>query len=110
MVAIGAETIHKIKTTQTEIEPYIIEMISNSDEATCPYKLLVKGQRETDDTKEIVTKIARMLYENDLLSRLDISLNNEEAFDTILYAFGYWGGKTLYKYGNQICRCQNKCY
>jgi hypothetical protein len=108
MVAIGAETIQKIKMVTNEVEPYIIEMISNSDEASCPYRLLAEGQ--TDETRDIVARIARMLYENDLLSKLDISLENEEAFDTLLYAFGYWGGKTLYKYGNQICRCQNKCY
>ncbi|MEE9151450.1 MAG: hypothetical protein V3U20_06430 [Thermoplasmata archaeon] len=110
MVAIGAETIRKIKLAQNVVEPHIINMIMNSDQARCPYRLLMAGQAETDETKEIVTNIARMLYKNDLLTGLDISLSDEESFDTILYAFGYWGGKTLYKHGNEICRCENKCY
>lgn len=110
MVAISADTIRKIKTVQIAVEPHIVDMIRDSDEANCPYRLLREGYPETVETKEIVTKVARMLYKNNLLSELDISLSNEESYNTLLYAFGYWGGKTLYKYGNDICRCDNKCY
>lgn len=110
MVVIGAEKIEKIKKAQKDVEPYIIDMIMKSDEASCPYRLLREEYQETDESQEIVTMMARMLYENDLLSRLEISLEDDDSFDTLLYAFGYWGGKTLYKHGSDICRCQNKCY
>lgn len=110
MVAIGAETIRKIKKSQNVVEPHIIDMIRSSDESNCPFRLLREGYPDTDETREIVTKVARMLYQNDLLNKLGISLSKEEAYDTILYAFGYWGGKTLYKHGNEICRCKDRCY
>jgi hypothetical protein len=110
MVAISADTIRKIKNVQNAVEPYIVNMIKKSDESTCPYRLLKEGYPETMETKEIVTTVARMLYKNNLLGKLDISLSNDDSYDTLLYAFGYWGGKTIYKYGNDICRCDNKCY
>ena len=110
MVAIGADTIRKIKSAQIAVEPHIVNMIKASNESNCPYRLLRDGYPDTKETKEIITRVARMLYQNNLLSELDISLSNQESYDTLLYAFGYWGGKTLFKHGNSICRCSNKCY
>ena len=110
MVAIEAKMLKKIKSVQGEVEPHIVDMIKCSDEGNCPYKVLKMGDYESEDAKDAVTKIARMLYKTGLLTKLNMSLADDEAFDTLLYAFGYWGGQTLYRHGNEICQCQNKCY
>jgi len=110
MVAVDAKTVQKIKRVQSQVEPYIIDMIKQSNEFTCPFRMLKEGFPNQDDAKDIVTRVARMLYKNGLLNKLEISLSDEEAFDALLYAFGYWGGKTLFKHGDNICRCREKCY
>ena len=110
MVAIEAKTLQKIRSIQDEVEPHIVDMIKCSDESNCPYKMLKTGDYQSADAKNAVTKIARMLYKTGLLTKLDVSLSDDEAFDTLLYAFGYWGGQTLYRHGNDICRCQDRCY
>ena len=110
MVAIEAKMLKKIKLVQGEVEPHIVDMIKYSDEGNCPYKALGMGDYESEDAKEAVTKIARMLYKTGLLTKLNMSLADDEAFDTLLFAFGYWGGQTLFRHGSDICQCQNRCY
>ena len=110
MVAIKAKTLKKIKAVQGEVEPHIVDMIKCSDEQSCPYKVLKLGNYESEEAKNAVAKIARMLYKTGLLTKLDMSLADDEAFDTLLYAFGYWGGQTLYRHGSDICQCQERCY
>jgi hypothetical protein len=68
MVAIKAKTLKKIKAVQGEVEPHIVDMIKCSDEGNCPYKVLKKGDYESEDAKDAVTKIARMLYKTGLLT------------------------------------------
>ena len=110
MVAIEAKVLKKIKSVQGEVEPHIVNMIKRSNERNCPYKVLKMGDYESEDAKDAVTKIARMLYKSGLLTKLNMSLADDEAFDTLLYAFGYWGGQTLYRHGSEICQCQERCY
>ena len=110
MVAIADGTLQKIKNAHGEVEPLIMEMIKGSNESNCPYKLMKEGDPESKETKEAVARVARMLYKHGLLNKLGISLSSGQAFDAVLYAFGYWGGRTLYKHGNEICGCPNKCY
>ena len=68
------------------------------------------GESKSSETKGVITAVARMLYKNNLLDKLDLSLSNEESYDTLVYAFRYWGGNTLNKHGNEICTCKDKCY
>ncbi len=110
MVAIAAETIRKIKMAQPEVEKYIMNMIKISDASNCPYRLLKEGYPDSPATREVVTSVARILYKTDLLERLDISLSDQDSYEKLLYAFGYWGGQTLYRHGERICKCSNKCY
>ncbi len=110
MVAVRADTISKIETAQQTVEPLIVDMIKNSNETNCPYRMLMEGEPESTETRGIITAVARMLYKNNLLDRLNLSLSNEDSYDTLVYAFRYWGGNTLNKYGNEICCCKDKCY
>lgn len=110
MVAISAETVKRIRDTQNEIEPFIVNLIKEADEYSCPYKIIKEQNIDSLEMKVAVTKIARMLYKNGFLNRLNLSLSNEEAYDTLLYAFGYWGGNALYRHGNDICKCKDRCY
>ncbi|UCE39426.1 MAG: hypothetical protein JSW00_09450 [Thermoplasmata archaeon] len=110
MVALKADTVSKIETAQNEVEPHIIDMIKHSDESNCPFKLLSISDSKSNETKDAVTSVARMLYKNKLLPKLNISLSNEESYDTLVYAFKYWGANTLSKHGNKICTCEKKCY
>ena len=110
MVAVEKSIIERIKNAQSEVEPLIVDMIKGSGGQNCPYGVMKKGELESPEMKEAVTKVARMLYQAGLLNKLDISLSNDEAYDTLIYAFGYWGGKTLHKHGNSICKCENRCY
>ncbi len=110
MVAVDKKTIQRIKSAQNEVEPLIVDMIKDSDESDCPYGVMKKGEFESPEMKKAMTKVARMLYQAGLLNKLDLSLSNDEAYDTLIYAFGYWGGKTLFKHGNDICKCEKRCY
>ncbi len=110
MVAVRADTISKIETAQKVVEPMIIDMIKSSNETNCPYRLLKDGKPESTESKGVITAVARMLYKNNLLDKLNLSLSNEESYDTLVYAFRYWGGNTLNKHGNEICTCKDKCY
>ncbi|UCE73176.1 MAG: hypothetical protein JSV56_09050 [Methanomassiliicoccales archaeon] len=110
MAAIAAKKLKKIRLIENEVEPYIINMIKGSDESNCPYKTWKEGNLESNETKEVLAKVARMLYRHDLLSKMSISLSDETAYDTLFYAFGYWGMRTLYKHHNEICLCENKCF
>lgn len=110
MVALSSDSIEKIMAISDDVEPYIVDIIKDSDENNCPYKIVMKGNLKTEEAKEAVTKVTRVLYQQGLLNRMDLSLADDEALSTIWYAFGYWGGRTLNKHGNKICACTNKCY
>ena len=110
MVAISEETVQRIRQAQEEVEPLIVNLIQQSDEGSCPYKVIREGDIDSKEMKDAVTKVARLLYKNGLLNKLSLSLSNEEAYDTLLYAFGYWGGNTLFRHGENICKCRDRCY
>ncbi len=110
MVAISSDTIKKIMAISEDVEPHIMDIIKRSDESNCPYKMLKEGSLITNKAKEAVTKVTRVLYQQGLLNKMDLSLADDKALGTIWYAFGYWGGKTLDKHGNDICACTNRCY
>ena len=110
MVAISSDTIKKIMAISEDVEPHIMNIIKGSDESNCPYKMLMEGSLKSYEAKEAVTKVTRVLYQQGLLNKMDLSLADDKALGTIWYAFGYWGGKTLDKHGNDICACTNRCY
>ncbi|UCF07946.1 MAG: hypothetical protein JSW28_09955 [Thermoplasmata archaeon] len=110
MVAIDKSMLDKIRLFQDEVEPHIVDMIKCSDESNCPYKVMRGGDTESWEMRDAVTKIARMLYKTGLLTKMNLSLSDDGAIDTLLYAFGYWGGQTLHKYGDDICHCNDRCY
>lgn len=110
MVTISEEAIERIREAQVDVEPFIVNMIKDSDEYSCPYKVIREDNMDPKETKTAIIKFTRMLYQHNLMNKLSLSLSNEGAYDTLLYAFGYWGGTTLFKHGNKICKCRNKCY
>jgi hypothetical protein len=110
MVALSSDSIEKIMAISDDVEPYIVNIIKESDESNCPYKIVMEGSLGSNEAKDAVTRVTRVLYQQGLLNRMDLSLADDEALSTIWYAFGYWGGKTLNKHGNKICTCRNKCY
>jgi hypothetical protein len=110
MVAMGYDKIRKIMAISEDVEPYIKELIKDSDESNCPYKMVREGNLDSDEAKEAFTHVTRILYQEGLLNRIGLSLEDDMAANTIWYAFGYWGGKTINKYGNDICLCNEKCY
>jgi hypothetical protein len=110
MVAVRLDAISKIETAQKAVEPMIMDIIRSSNETNCPFRVLNQGKPESSETKGVITAVARMLYKNNLLDKLDLSLSNEESYDTLIYAFRYWGGNTLNKHGNEICTCKDRCY
>ena len=110
MVALTEDMIQKIRSVQGEIEPHIVDMIRVSNASNCPFKVMMEGNPDSKGTKAAITRIARMLYKHNLLDKLNLSLSDEQAYGTILYAFGYWGGQTLTKHGDNVCDCSNKCY
>ncbi len=110
MVALTEDMIKKIKSAQDEVEPLIVDMLMGLDESNCPFRLTLKEKPDLIETRETVTTISRMLYEHKIMDKLDLSFSDSKVYDTILYAFGYWGGKTLNKHKNEICNCKKKCY
>ena len=110
MVAISAEKFKRITRIQNEVEPYIMDIIRDSNESNCPYKMLKEGSIQSSRAKEAVTKVTRILYQRGLLNKMNLSLADDEVLGTIWYAFGYWGGQTLNKHGSEICSCDNRCY
>jgi hypothetical protein len=110
MVAINAEKFKKITRISEEVEPYIKDIIRDSNESNCPYKMLREGSIQSNEAKIAVTKVTRILYQRGLLNKMNLSLGDDEVLGTIWYAFGYWGGQTLNKHGNEICSCNKRCY
>jgi hypothetical protein len=110
MAAISAEKYKKISGISDEVEPFIKNIIKNSNESNCPYKIIMEGKLKSVEAKEAVTKVTRILYQQGLLSKINVSLADEGALSTIWYAFGYWGEKTLNKHADEICSCNNRCY
>jgi hypothetical protein len=110
MAAISAEKYKKITGISDEVEPYIMNIIKDSNESNCPYRIIMEGKLKSNEAKEAVTKVTRVLYQQGLLSKINLSLADDEALGTIWYAFGYWGGQTLNKHGDEICSCNDRCY
>lgn len=110
MVAVGYDKIRKIMAISDDVEPHIKELIRVSDETNCPYKMIRDGNLDSDVAKEVFTHVTRILYKEGLLNRIGLSLEDDMALNTIWYAFGYWGGKTVNKFGDDICLCNEKCY
>ena len=110
MVAIEEEISQKIKNAHDEVEPLIIDMIESSNVSTCPFRMMRTANPDSKETKEAVAMLTRMLYKQGLLEKLGISLSGDQAFNILLYAYGYWGGRTLRKHGSRICKCSDKCY
>ena len=110
MVALTEDMIEKIKNVQEEVEPFIVDMLTDLDESSCPFRLIMKEKPDLEETRETVTRISRMLYEHKLMDKLELSFADSQVYDTILYAFGYWGGKALHKHKDEICNCKKKCY
>lgn len=110
MVAVGYDKIKKIMAISEEVEPHIKEMIRDSNEVNCPYRMIKEGNLESNEAKLAFTNVTRILYQEGLLNKMNLSLEDDKAINTIWYAFGYWGGKTINKFGNDICMCNKKCY
>ena len=110
MVAVGYDKIRKIMAISEDVEPHIKELIRESDESNCPYRMIREGNLESAEAKAAFTHVTRILYREGLLNKIGLSLEDDKAMNTIWYAFGYWGGKTINKYGNDICLCNEKCY